>query len=283
VAVLGAPGSTSWNADVVSKINSVGYFTQVDNIIVGGDGATTPTLAQLQQYSAVLVYSDAEFLDPTTLGNNLAAYVNGGGGLVVCTFAFEDYLLGSITNGYLPFTIGSQNSDTPLSLVVDQPTHPILTGVHSFNGGTSSYYNTISLVGGASLVAHWNNGYPLVATKGQVIGLNFYPPSSDARSDFWTSATDGARLMANSLAWAANVSIATPFPPQIETMTATGGVFQFSWNTVDAYPPVGYQVQTTTNLASGIWTNLGGVLTGASATVTNSTERQGFYRILLVQ
>jgi probable HAF family extracellular repeat protein len=78
------------------------------------------------------------------------------------------------------------------------------------------------------------------------------------------------------------------FPPQIQTLNATGGVFQFSWNTVNTYPAIGYQVQTTTNLVSGIWTNLSGVLTGAapgaiSATVTNSTARQGFYRILLVQ
>jgi hypothetical protein len=283
VAVLGAD-YTAWVADVVSKISGTGYFSQVDTIDVG---STTPTLAQLQQYSAVLVYSDYDFSDPTTLGNNLESFVNSGGGVAVCTFAFYniigDGFGGSITNGYLPFTTGSQIEGIPLSLVADQPAHPILTGVNSFNGGTSSYFNTISLASGSSLVAHWNNGYPLVATKGHVVGLNFFPPSSDARSDFWTSSTDGAKLMANSLAWVANGSIATAFPPKFQTMTASGGNFQFSWNTVSTYPAVGYQVQYTTNLVTGVWVNLGSIQTTTSFTTSIGTNSQGFYRVLLVQ
>ena len=39
----------------------------------------TPTLAQLQQYEIVVPFSNFQFSDPNTLGNNLADYVDGGG------------------------------------------------------------------------------------------------------------------------------------------------------------------------------------------------------------
>jgi probable HAF family extracellular repeat protein len=73
--------------------------------------------------------------------------------------------------------------------------------------------------------------------------------------------------------------------PRVQAAKASGGNFQFSWNTVNTYPAVGYQVQYTTNLVSPNWLNLGGILTAAplSATDTISTNAQRFYRVLLVQ
>ena len=55
--------------------------------------------------------------------------------------------------------------------------------------------------------------------KGRIVGLNLYPPSSDARSDLWDSSTDGALLMANALLWAASTG-QTISPP---TITSNGG------------------------------------------------------------
>ena len=51
--------------------------------------AGTPTLGQLQQYQIVVPYSNFPFLDPDTLGNNLADYVDGGG--VVVQYGFSHY------------------------------------------------------------------------------------------------------------------------------------------------------------------------------------------------
>jgi len=83
------------------------------------------------------------------------------------------------------------------------------------------------------------------------------------------------------------VLTSTNYPPRFQTMAVNGGSFQFTWNTVNAFPAVGYQVQYTTNLASQNWVNLGGVLTGAgptiSATDMTSINAQRFYRVLLVQ
>jgi hypothetical protein len=115
-----------------------------------------------------------------------------------------------VSGGYLPFTTSGQASPGNLTLVKDLPSHPLLDAVGSFNGGSSSFQNSsISTTAGTTLVAQWSNGQPLVGAKdigaGHFAGLNFFPPSSDARSDLWVSSTDGARLMADALLWSGKI------------------------------------------------------------------------------
>jgi hypothetical protein len=97
---------------------------------------------------------------------------------------------------------GIRRDDGPISLVADQPSSPLLAGVASFSGGTSSYRSDVTTVRpGATLVAHRNDGSstPLVAVGPHGVALNFFPPSSDARSDFWDASTGGAQLLENAL------------------------------------------------------------------------------------
>ncbi len=210
VAVYGAAPANR-NEDVKQKLLGTGLFTQVDTFFVTS-GYAVPTLSQLQSYDAILVYSDNGFNDNVTMGNVLADYVDRGGSLVLATFVFWNTNALSIqgrlkTGNYLPFTTGGQQSPGGLGLVKDLANHPILEGVTVFDGGGSSYHNVVDLASGAILVAHWSNGRPLIGAKemqnGRIVGLNFYPPSSDSESSFWASNTDGARLMANALRWAA--------------------------------------------------------------------------------
>lgn len=210
VAILGAPSTSSWNADVQAKVAATGLFTQVDTFNVA---SATPSLAELLNYDAILVYSDTGFQDNVAIGDVLADYMDQGGGVVVCTFVFWDQyglgLRGRIkSQGYLPFTQASQSQGARLSLVKDIPNDPILSGVDTLDGGSASYHNaSITTTAGSTLVAHWSNGQPLVATKAtsgrRIVGLNFYPPSTDSRGDFWVASTDGGRLMGNALLWAA--------------------------------------------------------------------------------
>jgi hypothetical protein len=220
VAILGSPnGGAAWNADVQSKLLATGDFSAVD---VYDISTTTPTLAQLESYSAVLVYSDgAGYADATTLGNNLADYVDAGGGVVTAVFADASIPFGGrfATDDYWAIEPAGQSSGTDLQLgTIHQPGSPLLAGVTSFDGGSSSYYGTGALQASATDVADWSNGAPLIAER--TIGgtarvdLNFFPPSSDVRSDFWTSSTDGALLMANALDYTAGVT-AVPEPSAI--------------------------------------------------------------------
>ncbi len=242
VAILGAPGTPSWNTDVQNKILSTGIFAQVDVFNVAG-GNPVPTLAQLQQYCAVLVFSDTSFNDNVALGNVLADYMDAGGGVVLATFSYWVSSAGLgisgriVTAGYLPFTQAGQSQGTPLTLITDQPGHPIFSGVSSFNGGSSSYHNnSITTTAGTTLLGHWSNGQPLVAIKkpttGTIVGLNLYPPSSDARSDFWVSSTDGARLMANALNFACgaffDLCLQDESNGNILQVNLTTGAYQFT-------------------------------------------------------
>jgi hypothetical protein len=231
VAVYGSD-HPAWTAEVVAKLVASGSFSQVDNLSpLGCQADPTPTLARLQQYSAVLVYSNCRFNDPVALGNVLADYVDGGGGVVVSTFAlWTENVIGIggrfDNGGYLPVTQGSQTQGTRRFLVADLPADPLLAGVSSFDGGSSSYHNApLSLVPGATLVAHWTDGVPLVVKKGRVVAVNIFPPSSDSRSDFWNAATDGARLLANAL----NTVSCEPFRNTHLDVAVVGGGYDDSF------------------------------------------------------
>jgi len=110
-----------------------------------------------------------------------------------------------------------QTQGTPLTLVPVISNHPILQGVTSFNGGSSSYHGLNTLNPNAVLVARWSDSSPLIATMDvngvHRVDLNFYPPSSDIRADFWTSHTNGVKIMVNAILWATNGLVSTTAVP----------------------------------------------------------------------
>lgn len=209
VLVCGAPSTASWNNDVQSKLLATGQFSTVD---IFNTTSGTPTLANLQAYDAVLTFTDAGAQDPTLLGNNLAAYIDGGGGVVNCVFANASVpIQGAFnTSTYQVVVPAGQTQGTTLTLgTILDPSHPTVQGLTNLNGGSSSYTSTsTTLAPGAVTVAQWNNGSWLVAYKENVgpsnarrVDINLYPPSSDARSDFWSSSSQGGLLMANALSY----------------------------------------------------------------------------------
>jgi hypothetical protein len=227
-AIYGAPSTDAWNTDVLAKIRNALPNCQVDAYLISGANPI-PTLAQLQQYKAVLIYTDYPGpSNPVGLGNVLADYLDWGGGVVLNTFALTagaGYSIQGriVTGNYLPVVLGSETSGTLRTLVADEPLHPILSGVASFNGGTQSYHELVSLATGAEQVAHWSDNSLLITTKkataGTVVALNFYPPSSDARGDFWSSATDGGRIMGNALLYQGQA----PFSASCAYVRSTNG------------------------------------------------------------
>jgi hypothetical protein len=280
VAVLAAESTVAWNSDVTNKIAGVGFLPKVDLIPVTS-GSPVPTLAQLRSYQSVLVFSDYPFNDPVAMGNVLADYLDQGGGVVLQTFAFATNTSYSIqgrvsTNGYLPFTTAATASPASLTMVKDLPLHPLLDGVSSFNGGTTSFQNSpISIASGTTLVAHWNNSQPLVGGKddgpGRSAGLNFFPPSSDAASFGWVSSTDGARLMANALIWSGKI------PPTIisgpaDQVLAIGATASFKVVAAGT-SLLGYQWRLNgTNIPSAA---------GSTLTFTVQTNSMGAYSVVV--
>ncbi len=281
VLVCGACSPQSWLDDVVNKLIATGSFNSVTgyNIYLTG----TPTLAQLQAYDAVMVFTDYQAADPTTFGDNLAMYIDGGGGVVNSTFANASVLLGGNFNTAtyqvsIPAFGQFGSPQLTLGSILD-PCSPIMDNVTTFNGGSSSYRsNATTFVPGSVTVSNWSNGEWLVATRTNVgplnarrCDLNFYPPSSDVRSDFWQSSTNGATLMANALLWVAGVtnSASTPTPPASVT-----GAPVFCAGSVSSFTAA-----AVVGATSYTWTvPVGMTITSGQGTITinvNSTAQTG--------
>jgi uncharacterized repeat protein (TIGR01451 family) len=215
VLVIGAVSPEPWLEDVRTKIEATGMFDQVDSYNAYLTG--TPSLALMQNYCAVLVFTDFIPQDPVTLGNNLADYIDGGGGVVVAAFATASVPITGrfqTDNYYALQPVGTHASGNPQALgTVLNACHPVLDNVTSFSGGTSSYRpSSDSLHPSAVRIANWTDGRALIVERsinGRLrIDLGFFPVSDAARSDFWTASTDGARILANALQYVS--SCATP-------------------------------------------------------------------------
>lgn len=219
IAILGAIDEPTWLEDIQAKLMATNKFQLVDIVDVV---ESIPTLSTLLNYDSLLVFNDIGYYDNVELGNIIADYIDTGRGVVASVFETgsngENLSLQGrwYDEGYYVIDPSGQDDFTQLYLgTVLLPNHPIMVGVNTFDGGSSSYHGIGSLSLYTTVIANWTNGLTLIAEKsnknngdpiaGKCVALNFYPPSSDVRFDFWNPATDGAIIMANALEYAAAV------------------------------------------------------------------------------
>ncbi len=169
------PGATS---DAEAAIAHADYDS-VTFMNVSSSGGTTPDVATLSAYDVVLTWSDYNYSNPTTMGNNLADYVDGGGKVIVCSLSMYDAggeLEGRITDdaAYCPLTNAGFNSGTT-ALGSFDATHMIMDGVTTITGIV--YTVRCDLESGATWIADLADGYDLAAINAaeDVVGLNLHP------------------------------------------------------------------------------------------------------------
>ena len=140
------------------------------------------TLEELTQFSAILVYSDFPFEDPSGLGDLLADYVDQDGGLVLATYALNPpwNLAGRIFDpGYSPFQTSQQLFTTSgeLDLANSDSSHPILANVNSATYFVNLNYTDPPLSEGATLIAVDTNGNKLIAVNqtNSIVGISIFP------------------------------------------------------------------------------------------------------------
>jgi hypothetical protein len=228
IAILSAAPTTD-NADIKKKLIGTILFSGVDVLSVTTSDPV-PTLAQLLQYDALLVYDFQALNDPVAIGNLLADFEDAGHGVVLGLYAGDTlkYPIAGrlISQNYLPWGESGDNFGNSMTMVKLLQGHPILSGVQSFMAGTLSYYQQNAAVSpGTDLVADWSNGQHLVGARqvggGRLVELNFFPVSSDVYNAWWPSSTDGAKLIGNSLAWAAGS------PTQIASLTTASNIVNY--------------------------------------------------------
>ncbi len=164
--------------------------TVLENALRGQSGVTqvdyfdatsaTPSGTQLQSYNEVVTYSNyGGYADPSTLGSVLASFEDGGGTVVMLDYAFyqsgNNYLGGSwqtptdhnpfVNNASLNWTANSR------SMGGYDRTSPYMVGVSTL---TANHRANLQVAAGATVVANWSDGLPLVAVKGHTVALNGY-------------------------------------------------------------------------------------------------------------
>ncbi len=194
VGLLGAESLASRFTDVTDKIifdSRIATVTAIDVRLV------TPTVAHLNAFDVVMVWSDFSFANSVLLGDRLATYVDGGGGVVVSMFALRASsgartLEGRfLSDNYycIERLIGSSTTGTATLGTVLVPGHPVMSGVTSFDGGTVAARTSNPPHPFATRIANWSDGNVLAASRydlnGRRVDLAFWPVSSDEVGTSW--------------------------------------------------------------------------------------------------
>lgn len=220
VAIYGAVTDPNQSLDIQQLLFCTQEFSKVDIVDAA---AATPTLADLQQYFAVLVYSETTvpFEDPVGFGDVLADYVDAGGGVVIAggaldlvnstaiagRFRDEQYIPLDLTSGF-----GVQ-ADPQLTFTRLDFEEWAVYGFNNFAGNQNLHIDGLRAIVGADTVAQWvrpdDSREPLVTilepmgtganVPGRVVALNFYPASSNVSPEFWDAGTDGDRALSQGL------------------------------------------------------------------------------------
>jgi hypothetical protein len=161
----------------------------------------TPTLAQLQQYNIVFAFANNAWNNAVGMGDVLADYQDGGGVVVVGTFAWDNrggWLLQGrwITGGYSPYNSTAQTNFSNNTANITGPSHALTRGVSSLS---AFYRNGVALTSGASAIAMWTDGPPAVAYKTNngttAVGINAYLGNLNQFSGEW------GRVIVNAGKW----------------------------------------------------------------------------------
>ena len=175
-------------------------------------------------YDAVIAFSNTGYFDQVTLGNNLADYEDANG--VVVAYNFDWYggtqsITGRWqTGGYSPYVNPGTTNFITGTLGTYTIGHPLMQGVTSL---VSLYRETLTLAGGATQIALWNDGTSLMAFKARTVGVSAYV--GDAPPGSWNG--DFARVALNAANWlrggpcAATPTATVTVPTSTRTNTPT--------------------------------------------------------------
>lgn len=161
-----------------ARFTATARFTSVDVFDIT---SSTPTLAAVQGYGNMIVWTNNNPADGSAVGNLLADYYDlGGKHLTICTYSFSAgwAISGRVMTGNYVGLQGGSTGDVSGNFQVMAPSDPIftgldLTGLAYFHNGNFSHP---TLAPGASLLATDGSGvYMMARSSNGVINANLFP------------------------------------------------------------------------------------------------------------
>jgi PKD domain/IPT/TIG domain/FG-GAP-like repeat len=270
VLVIGSSGSpysqTSIINTVVSRLTALNVFSNVTGQWVTGSGQVT--LSQLNQYDAVMVFTNTAYSSSFGLDAVLRDYVDAGGGVAVFVFANASIPLGSNWPYNVLSPAGQSTGVTNIG-TVNIPTHPALNypyviNTSTWNIGSSFSSTSTTLTSGSYSIFKFSDGRPGLQAKenigtsgaGRVIDFAIYPN--------YAANVEADKMIANILTWlmgAINVSTASTclnnnqFNFTFVDNNSSNPVVSYSWNFGDgststlSNPSKSYSASGTYNIA----------------------------------
>jgi len=161
-------------AGIKTLLNTLSAYSDIKSVDYVDGSVTTPSVAQLQRYAVVLMASDSAAADMPTLSDNLATYLDGGGRVVLATFDFSlgyvgGEIQGRLLSQYSPFQPFTSSLYLTSFLWSYTAAHPVMAGVANL---TVYFRDGVALSTGATAIAYYFDGYPMVAEKGNVVAIN---------------------------------------------------------------------------------------------------------------
>ncbi len=209
-AVVTMPNVVTGNARIQVKA-SANIFFDISNT---NFSITAPNpVLNLAQFNGLLSWSDNPYLNPTLTGNQLADFVDAGGGVASALFAniniSSNFLLGGRwpTQGYdvIPQALltGSVTNSASLGAVLE-PANPIVSFVRKLTGGSNNFHISGNPLLRGREVLRWSDGRMLAGVHNfrKRVELGTWPVSDAAYSGSWSQRTDGTWLIANALDYA---------------------------------------------------------------------------------
>jgi hypothetical protein len=140
------------------------------------------SFSDLQGFQAILYFSNSNSsADPTVIGNVLAQFANTGHRLVIATFAYANQgtntLGGDIINNSISPVVLQGSTLYSNATMASNVGGPLFAGVSTISG---YYRDSVTPVTGATVLATWSDGKPLVVSKGNVIAITLFPDDSYA-------------------------------------------------------------------------------------------------------
>lgn len=167
VAIVAAASASSTGTQFTEVERILVESARFDSVTVINTAAVTPTLDELLAFDSIIIWTNVTPINPALLGDTLADYVDAGGGVVVAVFANSSTTTDRDISGrwranpdYEVIVARSGNLSGLATLgTILEPDHPIMAGVTTFSGGTSSFRPQVTALNpGRRAIAEWSDG-----------------------------------------------------------------------------------------------------------------------------